>query len=427
MAHAQLAGVDDPCGSPDAMAFLPSGFDGLDFDFLGDGLDMLMPPPGDGGAAGGSAAGTSPNTSGSGKGGEAPTWRCLDAGHAPGCTRCTPPPSADQAARYELVGDPGKRNGEKKLRSLLTCTPEWTSSDARAAAAEQLQGRFPRLAASLRSRISSSLTKELMLALLALWGYRSNLWVRRGNRSKRAAAGRAAAPAASASAEAQAAWVATHEVLQPLSKVSFAGVAGLLARAEAERCAESAIAYMRELTPLRVIVGHLRQKWMPAASNLLAVALQGSHDAVSERCAACVVQIVDRGARVYAALEQRSRAQLADPACGPAQTLWLKEMLEGQQAQMRILQVLTEFLGRPVAAEGQSARTVAVIPFLTLHVTGIVGGLDARIAWVTQLAEKAKAASVGGDKGGLLEPMFDTALPLQTLPPAELLGHDAGV
>jgi len=78
MTHAQLAGVDDPFGSPDAMAFLPSGFDGLlpDFDFWGDGLDMLMPPPGDGGAAGGSAAGTSPNTSGSGKGGEAPTWRC---------------------------------------------------------------------------------------------------------------------------------------------------------------------------------------------------------------------------------------------------------------------------------------------------------------------------------------------------------------
>ena len=429
MTHSQLAGVDDPFGSPDAMAFLDGfdGFDGLDFglDFGGDGLDLLMLPPGDGGAAGGSAAGTSPNTSGCGK--VAPPWRCLDSGHPPGCTRCMPPPSADQAARYELVGDPGKRNGEKKLRSLLTCTPEWTSADVRAAAAEQLQGRFPRLATSLRSRTSSSLSKEHMVALLALWGYRSNLWVRRGNRPKRAAPGRAAAPAATAGAEAQATWAATQEVLQPLSEASFAGVTGLVARAEAERRAESAIAYERELPPLRVIVGHLRDKWMPFTSSMLALALQGSHGVASERCAACLVQILARGARIYAALEHRSRAQLADPACGPAQSLWLKEMLEGQQAQVRIFQVLTEFVGRPVAAEQRSARTVAVVKFLTLHITGIVGGFDARIAWVTRQAEKAKAAGGAGDTGGLLTPMFDTALPLQTLPPAELLGHDADV
>ena len=136
-------------------------------------------------------------------------------------------------------------------------------------------------------------------------------------------------------------------------------------------------------------------------------------------------QIVERGGRIYAALEQRSRAQLADPACSEAQALWLRETLEGQEANSNIFRMLAEFLARPVSPAGLSARSVDVVQFLTLHVTGIVGGFDARIAWVTRLAEQARAAGVGGDSSGVLGPMFDTALPLGTLPPAELLGHDA--
>ena len=266
MTHAQLASMGPPPGSPgDALAFFlgGSGFDDFDFDF-GGGFESPMPLDVGGTTGGGSGACTSSKPSNSDLAGVLSQWRCLDSAHAAGCQRCTPPPPVAEAARYELVGDPGKRNGEKKLRSLLTSTPEWTSSDARGAAALQLQGQYPRLAASLRSRTSSSLSKELMLALLSLWTYKSNLWVRRGNRPKRAATAASAPQPASAEATS---WAATHEQLQQLSKASFAGVVGLLARVEAERCPESAIAYTRELMPLRVIVEHLRTKWMPFAAN----------------------------------------------------------------------------------------------------------------------------------------------------------------
>ena len=139
---------------------------------------------------------------------------------------------------------------------------------------------------------------------------------------------------------------------------------------------------------------------MPATSNLLALALAGSDGVAAERCAACVVQVIETSRRIYAGLEQRSRALLADPACTPAQRLWLQEMSDGQQAQQRIFAELAKFTGRPAAAEARSSTTVAVVQFLTLHVTGIVGGFDARIGWVTRLASAAGAGGGGGRGGG---------------------------
>ena len=83
----------------------------------------------------------------------APTLRCVDATHPPDCTRCTACPPAEMAHKYELMGEDGKvralscadcrstlvradprcaqKNGLKRLRSLLTRTREWRSSDAR--------------------------------------------------------------------------------------------------------------------------------------------------------------------------------------------------------------------------------------------------------------------------------------------------------
>ena len=34
-------------------------------------------------------------------------FRCLDSSHAADCTLCSPPPSAREASRWELRGDPG--------------------------------------------------------------------------------------------------------------------------------------------------------------------------------------------------------------------------------------------------------------------------------------------------------------------------------
>jgi hypothetical protein len=78
-----------------------------------------------------------------------------------------------------------QKNGEKKLRALLTRTPEWCSSTARDAAAEALADAAPVLAAALRTRQCSRLTKADLFALAAHWRYASDLWRARGNRPAR--------------------------------------------------------------------------------------------------------------------------------------------------------------------------------------------------------------------------------------------------
>ena len=45
---------------------------------------------------------------------EGPTLRCIDGTHAAGCTLCTPAPSAGDESAYELTGEIGKKNGEKR-------------------------------------------------------------------------------------------------------------------------------------------------------------------------------------------------------------------------------------------------------------------------------------------------------------------------
>ena len=99
--------------------------------------------------------------------------RCVDPAHAADCARCSAPPHPRDASRYELVGDPGRKNGEKKLRSALTRTPEWASSDARDAAADALRPVLPRLAEALHARASYMLSKQLLLApRLGSWALR---------------------------------------------------------------------------------------------------------------------------------------------------------------------------------------------------------------------------------------------------------------
>jgi hypothetical protein len=48
-------------------------------------------------------------------------WKCLDSSHTYNgrACKCRPPPSEEEETSYELAGDPGKKNGEKKLRSYL--------------------------------------------------------------------------------------------------------------------------------------------------------------------------------------------------------------------------------------------------------------------------------------------------------------------
>jgi len=112
--------------------------------------------------------------------------RCLDRSHGASCSLCSPAPAAGVEGLFELVGEAGKKNGERMLRTAITQTPEWACLEARTAAAELLEragGKAAlRLAATLRSRQSSALHKPELLALSRLWGYRSTLWARKGRR-----------------------------------------------------------------------------------------------------------------------------------------------------------------------------------------------------------------------------------------------------
>jgi hypothetical protein len=45
---------------------------------------------------------------------------------------CTPAPPREAVGFYNLVGDPGRKNGEKKLKHMILRTPEWASPHARA-------------------------------------------------------------------------------------------------------------------------------------------------------------------------------------------------------------------------------------------------------------------------------------------------------
>jgi len=97
-------------------------------------------------------------------------------------------------------------SGEKKLRSLLSRTPEWGSEATRAEAAAEAEAAGDAvLATLLRSRDASALRKLHFLALCRRWRYRADAWVPRDVARKRprdaSPQPRRAAPAARAAAQ----------------------------------------------------------------------------------------------------------------------------------------------------------------------------------------------------------------------------------
>lgn len=126
-----------------------------------------------------------------------PLLRCLDPLHPPTCTRCTPAPPAGSEDDFELVGDPGKKNGEKRLRKLMARTAEWNGSASRATLATALEAsaaahdsdtdaeRLQRVAEIVRAKHSGSLSKRDLLLLARAWHYASDVWFYHGRSSRR--------------------------------------------------------------------------------------------------------------------------------------------------------------------------------------------------------------------------------------------------
>jgi len=106
--------------------------------------------------------------------------RCLDSTHAGECATCVPPPHPEEEASTELAASDG-RTGEKRLRALLTRTPEWNSQAAREQAAQQLLAERgtaggSETAEALKRRESARLRKCDLLFLARHWRYRSDVW-----------------------------------------------------------------------------------------------------------------------------------------------------------------------------------------------------------------------------------------------------------
>jgi len=76
------------------------------------------------------------------------------------------------------VGDPGRKNGEKKLKQLLLRTPEWLSPERRAELATCCdRDGLPALASVLRRQATSAaLRKADFIYASCAWGYSSDIW-----------------------------------------------------------------------------------------------------------------------------------------------------------------------------------------------------------------------------------------------------------
>mmetsp|Transcript_28313 Transcript_28313/g.92434 ORF Transcript_28313/g.92434 Transcript_28313/m.92434 type:complete len:605 (-) Transcript_28313:150-1964(-) len=137
---------------------------------------------------------------------EPPLLRCLDPTHPRSCRACHPPPDVGDVDSFVLVGDPGLKNGEKKLRSLLQNTAEWRSLEHRSLLVDQLEqsgGDDDRvLAGILRQKGVPALRKQHFLTLARAWGYRSDIWRPRVARTSAGAGGARAAGGGAAAAAA---------------------------------------------------------------------------------------------------------------------------------------------------------------------------------------------------------------------------------
>jgi len=123
---------------------------------------------------------------------------------------------------FILVGDPGKKNGEKKLRALLSRCAEWHSDAVRLALAARLEPapKHARLVSALRgSEGMASLRKADLLTLAREWRYRWQHWQQRRvcsrNTQRMLAAGVKLPAAPAARAAAAAAAVAPPEAAPP--------------------------------------------------------------------------------------------------------------------------------------------------------------------------------------------------------------------
>ncbi|QDZ22451.1 hypothetical protein HOP50_07g49920 [Chloropicon primus] len=114
-------------------------------------------------------------------------WRCIDPSHQEPCSLCSEPPPLGHESHWCLKGDPGKRNGDKKLRTLIQMSREWNSPLERAHLVHHLQNnpetsRMSKEIEIIRRKETPRLSKVCMMVLARSWGFKSCIWVRKSFR-----------------------------------------------------------------------------------------------------------------------------------------------------------------------------------------------------------------------------------------------------
>jgi len=112
------------------------------------------------------------------------TLRCIDPSHDEPCQVCCAPPSHGEDSFWSLRGDPGKRNGDKKLRTLIQMTREWNSPLERAHLVHYLQNspefsHMGKVIEIVRRKETPRLSKMCMMVLARAWGFKSDIWTRK--------------------------------------------------------------------------------------------------------------------------------------------------------------------------------------------------------------------------------------------------------
>eukprot|EP00958_Prasinococcus_capsulatus_P013472 scaffold1388_cov390-Prasinococcus_capsulatus_cf.AAC.22 len=98
--------------------------------------------------------------------------------HAGFACKCQKPPAVEKEKDYQLIGDPGLKNGEKKLRSQIIMSREW-ASDATRLALVQKYGEvngMESFVTAVRNKDVPGLRKPHLLQLAREWHFMSDIW-----------------------------------------------------------------------------------------------------------------------------------------------------------------------------------------------------------------------------------------------------------
>jgi hypothetical protein len=363
----------------------------------------------------------------------------------------------------ELVGDSGRKNGEKKLRALVTRTPEWNLlSERRKLVPLARAAGLDSLAVALEKKQTSALRKAHLLFMARAWRYRSNTWVPRHDRGadramaelqRRAvvAAQQPQLPRFAESASAawggvfdpsvlapEAAWLFTQKTLRPLSlriAGAFAGDRARLAAtssaehitpaaaAEVRKVADMAPGLLAQLAALHAMLTAAQRMLPPAMAALPAGACLSSPAFAGAD--AMLRAALDAGVAQLSQVARASSARLTREGLSAGERCWLQEMASSHDATLELLGHIMRVLEAFRAAPMEDFMTVAgsLLELLMVFITSLGSAASSREAWMRDIIAARGDGGSGGERAQLLVcwPVAPSELSHSSAPEAE--GH----